>query len=563
MLGSLGAAIVTGIGMRKLLWATLLLAVLVTASVAATRAQQRDQVVIGMATFPATIHPLVGFQASRDYVLAVSRRSVTRFDASGAVVCQLCTEVPTVENGRVKVVDLATGKKGMEVTFTLRSGLKWGDGTQLTTKDVVFGAEVARSVQPVANVTGVVARDDHSYTVMLDSVRYDFYRLSPQPLNAAIEEPIFRAAKDPLDYGNKSAYAHAPEQAGLWNGPYLLTEFKPNESVTFTPNPFWDGEKPAFKHVIMRVFPSSAALEANMLSGDVDIANGLGFDQETELEKRYADRFDVKIVPGTTDTYYLYVQTESPLLSDKRVRQAIAMAINKQGIVASLFGGRTAVANSFVATADPNYVKDLKPWPYDPNRARATLAAAGYKPGPDGVMVRADGTRLSLDLIAGAGAATPNLIQQVVQSELKQVGIEIVAKSEPFRVLDGTTIRQRLYKGMVIEWGSGIPGSLPIFNYMSTSIPTEANAFSGGNSTSYRNPRVDALLTEGLAELDPAKRQVVWNELQEIIMDDLPRIPLFNSPVVFVSPKWMSGVTPPQSVYQQTLWIEYWKPKEK
>ena len=337
---------------------------------------------------------------------------------------------------------------------------------------------------------------------------------------------------DILDYyaTRAAAYNRTPDQPGLWNGPYILTEFKANESVTFAPNPYWDGEKPAFKQVTVKLIPSSAALEANLLSGDIDIANGLGFDQDTDLEKHYAGRFDVQMLPGTNVTNYVYLNIQTPILADKLVRQAIAMGIDKQTIVDRLFGGRAAVANSIIATADPNYDKNLKPWPYDPAGARASLAAAGYKPGSDGIMVRADGTRLSLDLIAGAGAATAGLVQQVVQSELKQIGIEAVAKAEPFRVLDGTTLPRRLYKGMVIEWESRAPGSLPLSTIGSAGIPSEANAFSGWNVTGYSNPHVDNLLKDALAELDPVKRQAMWNDIQATVMNDLPKFRFTTRP---------------------------------
>ena len=545
--------------MRIGTWAAMVFTLLAISP--AVLAQSRERVVVGMGSFPASLHPLIGGQTSREYILGASRRKVTNLDAEGRTVCLLCTEVPSMANGRVKMVELPGGGRGMEADFTLRPELKWGDGTPLTTRDIVFGAEVARSTSPVLNVTGVVARDERSYTVTLDAVRFDVGELSPQPLNAAIEEPVFRASKDPQEYANQSSFSRAPGTPGLWNGPYLLTEFKANESVTFTPNPHWDGQKPAFKQVTMRLIPSGPAVAANLLSGNIDIPFGMGFDQVRDLETRHADRFDVLIKPGTLVTNYLYLQGESPILGDKRVRQAISMGIDKQTMVERLFGGRYVAANSIVATADPNYNTALTPWPYDPARARTRLAEAGWTPGADGVMQRADGMRLSLDLLAGAGAATAGLVQQVIQSQLKQIGIEVVAKTEPFRVLDGTTLRKRLFQGMVIEWDSKAPGAFPLTRFGSAGIPRESNAFSGWNVTGYSNPRVDALMKDGLAELDPERRQAMWNEMQAIIMDELPQIPLYNEAFIYVSPTWMTGFMPPRSVYQPTLWIEYWRPK--
>jgi peptide/nickel transport system substrate-binding protein len=547
--------------MRWLLRSWAICVVLMMAWMPPTQAQPRDRLMVGLGSFPPNMHPLIGSQRLRDYVLDVSRRTVTRFDAGGRVICQLCTEVPTVENGQAKTVDLPNGSKGMEVTFTLRPGLRWGDGTPLTTKDIVFGAEVARAFSAPANVTGVVALDDRSYTVKLNAIRYDFDRVSPQPVNAAIEEPIFRAAKNPIDYGDKSAFNRAPATPGLWNGPYLLTDFKSNESVTFTPNPYWDGEKPFFKQVTMRFIDNNAALQANLLSGDIDLAYGLSLEQILDLQKHYASRFDVTFLGGAFSTSILYFQTENPILADKRVRQAIMLGIDRQTIASRLFHDRVAVANSIIPQTDPNYDNDLKPWPYDPASARRKLAEAGYRAGPDGIMVGPDGTRLSLDLIVPSEARLSQLVEQVIQSQLRQIGIEVVEKLEPTRVVDGETMPKRNFKGMVISPWYTSPGTIPYLRFRTASIPRDTNAFSGYNYTGYSNPHLDAVFTAAMAELDPAKRQGMWNEIQATIMDDLPLIPLYNGVGVFVSPKWMTGLTPQRSTWVDTLWIEYWKPK--
>ncbi len=524
------------------------------------QAQPKDQLVIGLASFPSTMHPQIGGQTVRNYVLAAARRSVTRYDGAGHIICQLCTELPTVENGRVKAVDMPDGTKGLDVTFTLRAGLKWGDGSAVTTRDILFGAELERLFIPREGLIGVSAADNWTYTIKLKSPRFDVQRLSPQPINAAIEEPLFRSAKDPLEYGAKSAFNRAPDTPGLWNGPYLLTGFKPNESVTFMPNPYWGGEKPAFRRVTMRLIGNTAALEANLLSGDIDVANGLSSDQAMDIEKRYADRLDVSLVPALS-TFWMFLQQDNPILADKRVRQAIVLGIDRRAIVDRLFEGKVPIANSIFAPLDPNNDSSLKPWPYDPARARALLAEAGYTPGLDGVMVRADGTRLSLDLLVTAGFRMTELVQQVIQSQLGLVGIETVARSEPERVLMGQTMRKRLFKGIVMLTDTMSPDIVPTSMFGTSGIPRESNAYSGDNYFGYSNPRIDALLQAALIEIDRPKRQALLNQVQSVLMDDLPGIPIYNGNSIYVSPKWLTGLTPAQSTYVATLWIEYWRPK--
>jgi peptide/nickel transport system substrate-binding protein len=522
--------------------------------------QSKDRLVVGMSQFPASMHPFVNTLTAGNYMLAVSRRLVTRRDGDGKVICQLCTEVPSVTNGRVRKVDLPDGGKGIEVTFTLRPGLKWGDGTSLTAKDIVFGFEMGRTFRLSAAVTGVVALDDLSYVVKLNSVRYDFDRVVPSPVNAAIEEPILRAASGALDYAAKSTFTRAPGPPGLWNGPYLLTEFEPDQRVTFAPNPYWDGETPAFKQVTMRLVGNTAALQANLLSGDVDMAYGLSIAQALDLQKSYADRFDISFVQAFS-TAFLWSQLDNPNLADKRVRQAIMLGIDRQTIVNRLFDGRLRVATSILPAIDPSYDEDIKPWPYDPARARELLAQAGYKLDPDGIMVRSDGTRLSLELLAAAGNGDFSLLQQVMQSQLKQIGVEIVPKSEVAKEIWGVTVPRRVFKGLVLGTWARCPDCLPLLEFGTANIPRETNGFAGSNYTGYSNPALDAVLTNAVAEFDPAKRQVMWNEIQATLADDLPQIPLYNGVDVRQGPTWMTGLTPIRATYSPTQWIEYWKPK--
>jgi peptide/nickel transport system substrate-binding protein len=521
---------------------------------------QHETLTVGMTEFPSDMHPFISNLLIRNYLLAVSRRTVTRFDESGQTICQLCTEVPTLANGRAKTVALPDGSTGMEVRFTLRPGLKWADGMPLTTKDIAFGYEVEKAFNPPVSVTGIEVLDAQSYVVKMKTARYDFDRLSPTPIAEHVDGAVFRAATDPLDYGNKSAFNKAPATKGLWNGPYMLTDFKANESVTFVPNPYWDGEKPAFKTATFRFFPSTPAMQASLLAGDIDMVYGLTLDQAIDLQKREAARFDISFPVSLTVTF-LYLNLDNPILADKRVRQAIVSAIDRATLVKKLYDDKVPVAHSILSPIEASYAGDLKHWDYDPARARALLAEAGYKPGPDGIMVKADGTRLSLDLLVSSGIRIVELVQQVIQSQLKGVGIEIVAKNEPVRVLLGETVRKRIFPGMTMFSWTPTPDGIPYFTYHSSRIPSAANSYGGTNYTGYRNPKMDALLDAGLAELDTPKRKAIFHDIQATIMDDLPQIPLYYGANVFLAPKWLTGLTPPRSVFLPTLWIESWRPK--
>lgn len=538
----------------RFLGITALAAATATATVPAT-AQPRDQLTIGMSEFPADMHPFITNLLVRNYILGAARRTVFRFDASGQVVCQLCTEVPTVANGRARLAG-----QGMEVEFTLREGLRWADGTKLTTRDIALGWEVEKIFAPPASVNGIDIIDERSYRVRLKTPRYDFDRLTPSPIAEHIEGAIFASRKDPLDYGQRSAFNRAPETPGLWNGPFRVTGFKVNESVTMERNPTWEGPGPHFRRVTFRFIENTSALQAALLAGDIDTVYGLTLDQALGLEKREAAKFDVSFIPAIS-TNSLYVQLDNPILADVRVRRAIVQAIDRQTLVNRLYEGKVPVANSILSPVEKSRDPNVKQWKYDPAAARALLAEAGWKPGPDGILVNASGERLSLDLVHSTGIRVVELVGQVIQSQLKTVGIEIVIKAEPVRVLLGETVRKRQFKALAMFNWTPAPDGIPYFTYHSSRVPSAENAYAGTNYMGLRDPAMDGLLDGAIAELDPARRQVLWNGIQGYIAENLPIIPLHHGTNIFVAPKWLTGMTPMRSVFLPPLWIEEWRPK--
>lgn len=541
--------------MFNLLARLFVLGLLLAASVAHAQSP-RDSLTIGMVEFPADMHPFITNQLVRSYVHGFARRAVTSFDINNRLTCLLCTEIPSIANGRA----VREGEHGLAVRFTLRPGLTWGDGVALTSHDIALGFEIERQFNPEPGLIGVQEVDATTYIVHFNTPRYDFDRLSPDPIPAHLEEAIFRAAKDPLDYGRQSLYNRAPTTPGLWNGPYLVAAFTPGDQARFSLNPYWAGTKPYFRTITTRVIENTAALQANLLAGDIDTAWGLTFDQSLALEKDHGDAFELAFLPSLSTTL-LVPNLANPALADRRVRQAILHGIDRKTLVAKLFAGRQPVADGILSPAEPSRNAAIPLYPYDPTRARALLADAGFRPGADKYLHGPDGQRLSIDLTGASGVRLVELVEQVLQSQLKAIGIELVLHNEPPRMLLGETVRHRGFQGLVMfSWLPG-PDSIPHSRFHSTRIPSAANSFGGGNYGGYVNPAMDQLLTDALAELDPARRQDQWNRIQSLIAEDLPVLPLYHPAAVFLQPRWIRGMIPPQSLNLPSLAAEEWRPR--
>ena len=531
------------------------------------RAAAHDQLTIGVAQFPSTLHPDIDAEVIKAYALGFVMRQITAYDASWKNSCLLCAELPTIENGLAKVEDRPDGKKGMAVTIKLKPDLKWGDGEKVTAKDLAFTWKLARdpktgfsNTHPWTRADKVDVVDDTTAVLHLDKV-LSSYNEWDQILPEHVEGPIYDKAQASGDYIKETAYARAPTTPGLFDGPYLVTGYTSGAQIVMEPNPYWPGTKAGFKRIVLKLIENTAALQANLLSGDVDMVAGEGvgltIDQALELQKQHPDQFTYIFKPSLTYEH-IDLKVGNPILADVRVREALVYAADRKTLVDKLFQGMQPVADTWVNPLSADFASEIQHYPYDLAKAKALLAEAGWKPGPDGICRNDKGERLSLEYSTTAGNRLRELQQQVLQSNWKAAGIEVTVKNEPARTFFGETVKKRSYGALAMyAWSSNVNES-PSRTLSSSQIPSEANNYGGSNYIGYSNPQMDKLIDAAEQELDPAKRKAIWANMQEIYAKDLPAMPLFFRAEPHVVPKWLAGYTPTGHGDMSSYWSENW-----
>jgi peptide/nickel transport system substrate-binding protein len=542
-----------------------LLFVLLTALTGPARAA-KDELVIGITQFPSTFNPNIDSMMAKSYVLGMTRRPFTVFDADWQLVCMLCTELPTIENGLAVPETTPEGKQGIAVTYTIRPDAVWGDGTPITTRDVLFTWEVGRhpksGVIPkefYRSLYAIDAEDDKTFTLHFDKLTFDYNAINAfDLLPAHLDEAAFA---EPEAYRHRTLYETDTTNPGLWFGPYRIAEVVPGSHVVLVPNPTWWGDKPQFKRIVVRVIANTAALEANLLSGAIDMIAGelgLTIDQALAFEKRHADRFDITYKPGLAYEH-IDLNLDNPILGDVRVRRALLYGLDRQAISDQLFEGRQPVADSNVNPLDWVHADDTPRYPYDPAKAAALLDEAGWTLGKDGVRRNPAGEPLTLEIMTTAGNRTRELVEQVLQSQWKQLGIDARIRNQPARVFFGQTVSERKFPAMAMFAWISAPESVPRTTLHSDHIPTADNNWAGQNYTGFRNKDVDALIEAIEVELDRDKRRELWRRLQHIYAEELPALPLYFRAEPYILPKWLKGVRPTGHQYPTTLWVEDWR----
>ncbi len=532
----------------------------------AARAADRDELVIGVSQFPTAFHPNLESHVTQGYVLAMTSRPFTAFDADWELVCMLCTELPTFENGKAVIEKQDDGSDGIALTYMIQEGATWGDGTPVTTDDVLFTYEVGKHPESgVSNaelyrrITSIDVVDDKTFTLHVDRVTFDYNGINDfEVLPAHLERPIFE--EDPVNYRNRTSYETDFTNPALHFGPYKATEVSSGAYIVLEPNETWWGEKPKFEKIIIKAIENTAALEANLLAGDIDMIAGeagVTIDQALAFEKRHGDRFQIVYKPGLVYEH-LDLNLDNPILADVRVRQALIQGIDRVAVSEQLFEGRQPVAHGSVHPLDWVNFEGVPKYEENVDAAAVLLDEAGWSDMQDGIRHNEAGEPLALELMTTAGNRTRELVQQVLQSQWKRLGIDIIIKNEPARVFFGETMARRKFTSLgMFAWISS-PENVPRSTLHSEEIPSEENGWAGQNYTGYVNPEVDDLLDDIELELDREKRLAMWHELQTVYAEELPAIPLYFRANPHIWPLWLKGVVPTGHQNSSALGVENW-----
>jgi peptide/nickel transport system substrate-binding protein len=208
------------------------------------------------------------------------------------------------------------------------------------------------------------------------------------------------------------------------------------------------------------------------------------------------------------------INNKRPVFQDKRVRQAMMHAINRQRLIDDIFKGTAVLATSNLSPAMKTYYEPNVPrYPHDPAKAKALLEEAGWKPGADGIREKG-GTKLSFTCFTITGDQARRPEAEIAQQELKAVGIDMKLQEAPV-----ATITEKLRKGemdaSLFNWTYG--GS---YGDPDPSLTLRTNG--GNNWSHFENARVDTLIDAGLREVNPTKRKQIYSEIQKIVAEEVP-----------------------------------------
>lgn len=404
----------------------------------------------------------------------------------------------------------STSDDGLTVTLNLVKGANFHDGTPITSSDVAFSIKTVQANHPFktmfAPVTSVDTPDDHTAVINLSKPHPALLLAMSSQLLPIIPEHVYGDGQDPKKHPANS-------EGVVGSGPFKLVEFKRDQHIILERNDdyFIDG-RPKLDKIVMRIIKDGSARTIALENGELHIS---GFEQNARDINRLKKASNLTV----TDQGYaaigpiawLAFNTVSGKTADKRVRQAIAYAVDRDFINKAIMLGTSTPALTGIHPGSPFYEPDVESYDLDIDKANAILDEAGYARGDDGMRFK-----LTLDY----GWAGIKAQAEYIKPQLKKIGIDVVIRSSP----DFPTWAKRIGGhefdmtwDVVFNWGDPVIGVHR--TYQSSNIK---KGVIWSNTQQYSNARVDELLEQAGSEMDPAKRKALYSEFQKIVADDLP-----------------------------------------
>jgi peptide/nickel transport system substrate-binding protein len=468
------------------------------------------------------------------------------WNSQGDLVPILAAELPSVENGGLAA-------DGKSVTWKLKQGVKWHDGMPFTADDVVFNWEYASNPDTAAVTSGsykfVKVEKIDTYTV-----RVIFDKPSPFWADTFVSVPGMIIPKHLFaDYmGSKSRDAPTNLKP-VGTGPYIFKEFRPGDLVTGTINPNYHvANQPYFDAVEMKGGGDAvSAARAVLQTGEYDFAWNLQVEDEVLTRLETAGKGAVRITNGgniehiqcnftdpaiEVDGERSSATTKHPCLSDKAVRQALSMLVDKDSIHKFIYGRGGDASANFIYNPD-RYASKKTSFKFDVDAAIAILDKAGWKPGADGIRVK-DGRALKFVYQTSINQPRQKT-QAIIKQACKKAGIEIEIKAVTASVFFSSDVANpdtypHFYADLQMYTTGPIQPDPAVFLqvFLSTELSQKSNKWQGRNITRWQSKEWDTLYAAQAIELDPIKRAGILIRLSEIPIEEFVIIPVVTRPAV-------------------------------
>ncbi|MBU2960065.1 peptide ABC transporter substrate-binding protein [Citreicella sp. C3M06] len=509
----------------------------------------------------STMNPYLSGIAKEVEAASLVLEPLARFDETGALVPILAETIPTVENGGV-AEDLKS------VTWTLRDGLTWSDGTPVTAGDAIFTWKYCTdeesgcaALQQFDGVSDVVALDERTIEVRFDEPK-------PYPYTAFVssEAPLLQEAQFKDCTGSRVAQCTEQNSHPIGTGPYVVDDFRANDVVTFSMNPSYrEADKPAFSNVTIKGGgdPASAA-RAVLQTGEVDYSWNLQL--SPDILAQMADGPGEVITADGPAVEFLFLNQTNPdpdlgevrattsggahpFLSDPRVGKALSMAIDR-GLIAEALYGDAGVPGCAVVPAPALYKSDANDGcaVQDLDGAKALLDEAGWTDSDgDGIRDK-DGQTLSILFQTSTNGVRQDS-QALIKDWWRQIGVETELRNIDASVFFGgdpgsPDTRQKFFADvqMYTDNSKGQDPEAFLGNWSCANIPSPETQWQGNNIQRFCSQPYEDLILAFRSAASLEERAEIARQMNDLLVQSYSIVPLIHRRNISGKAKSLAGV---------------------
>ncbi|KWT92658.1 peptide-binding protein [Candidatus Magnetominusculus xianensis] len=432
---------------------------------------------------------------------------------------------------------------GLTITFHLKKGVRWTDGADFTAEDVLFGFQTI-----ISDKTPTPYKEDFLQVKTAETPDNHTFRVTyGKPFAPALNTwgSLVVLPKHLLQGVDITKTPLIRKPVGM--GPYKLDTWVSGQELTLSSNQDYFEGRPYIDKYVYRIIPDQSTMFMALKAGEVDLmgVTPIQFKRQTDSEYFNAN-FNKYRYPVFSYTY-LGFNLRHPFFGDKRVRQAIAHAIDKQEIIdIVLYGLATPSTGPYVPNTWP-YNPNVKKYDFNPAKAKALLAEAGWI--DTGGILSKNGVPFEFTILTNMGNPLRMKTAAIIQWKLKQVGIKVNIRALEWSTFLNEFIDKKRFDAVILGWGIGMDGDQYDIWHSSKTKDKEFNF------VSYSNSEVDALLETGRRTFDIDKRKAAYYKIQAILADELPYLFLYVPDALVVVNKKFMGIEP------TTIGIGYNLPK--
>lgn len=448
---------------------------------------------LSISSSPSRINPLLATDSASSQVADYIFNGLVKFDRDGTIVGDLAKRFYFEDN--------------QTLIFELRDGVKWHDGVEFDSEDVIYTYKLLNSPKLVTPY-----KDDFRYVESVEKIdKYHIRVKYKQPYFKALSiwmmgilpSHLWKSVDDPMTTDlNKLP---------IGTGAYKLTKpFKVNERIVLESNEEYFIHAPYIKKINLHYIGDPSTQFITLKAKELDMGGLDPLQVERQIDSEFRDYYQMVEQPSNSYTYMGF-NLRRDIFKDRRVREAIALAIDREEMVDLLFFSHGVVCNGPFMPNSTAYPKDYIPYSYNPTKSKELLSEMGYN----------KNNPLEFELVTNTANDTRVYAAQIIQYQLNRVGIKMTIRTMEWQAFLNTIVMPHNFDAVLLGWSLSLtPDAYSIWH-------SDGDKKGGFNFIGYHNDRADKMIEDAQSIVDPKRFGDIYKSLFKEIVDDYPYIFLY------------------------------------